>query len=87
MQQQSDLPLISVYMPTFNRVDMVQRAIRSVLAQDYPHLELLVVDDASTDTTWDTLNRIYADEPRVRLFRQEKGQGACAARNLAIAEA
>jgi glycosyltransferase involved in cell wall biosynthesis len=51
VQQQSDLPLISVYMPTFNRVDMVQRAIRSVLAQDYPHLELLVVDDASTDTT------------------------------------
>jgi glycosyltransferase involved in cell wall biosynthesis len=87
VQQQPALPLISVYMPTFNRVDMVQRAIRSVLAQDYPHLELLVVDDASTDATWDTLNRVYADEPRVRLFRQEKGQGACAARNLAIAEA
>lgn len=66
---------------------MVRRAIASVLQQDYPCLELLVVDDASTDSTWATLNRLYSDEPRVRLFRQDKGQGACAARNLAITQA
>lgn len=77
-------PLISVYMPTYNRSQMVQRAIASVLAQDYPHYELLIVDDCSKDDTWQVLNQLYGDNPKIRLFRQEKGQGACAARNLAI---
>ncbi|MFC4656655.1 MULTISPECIES: glycosyltransferase [Rheinheimera] len=83
----TELPLISVYMPTYNRAEMSQRAIDSVLAQDYPNLELLVVDDASRDDTWAVLNQRYGTDPRVRLFRQASGQGACAARNLAIAEA
>lgn len=77
-------PLISVYMPTFNRSQMVQRAVASVLSQDYPHFELLIVDDCSSDDTWEVLNRLYGQDSRIRLFRQEKGQGACAARNLAI---
>lgn len=77
-------PLISVYMPTFNRSQMMQRAVASVLAQDYPNFELLIVDDCSSDDTWEVLNRLYGEDNRIRLFRQEKGQGACAARNLAI---
>lgn len=84
---QQQLPLISVYMPTFNRVNMAIRAIESVLAQDYPNLELLVVDDASSDDTWQVLTNKYVNDDRVRLFRQATGQGACAARNRAIAEA
>lgn len=82
-----EFPLISVYMPTFNRVNMAIRAIESVLAQDYPNIELLVVDDASTDDTWQVLTNKYIDDDRVRLFRQATGQGACAARNRAIGEA
>lgn len=77
-------PLISVYMPTFNRSQMMQRAVASVLAQDYPNFELLIVDDCSSDDTWEVLNRLYGENSRIRLFRQDKGQGACAARNLAI---
>jgi glycosyltransferase involved in cell wall biosynthesis len=77
-------PLISVYMPTYNRSAMMQRAVNSVLAQDYPNFELLIVDDCSPDDTWQVLNQLYAEHPQIRLFRQEKGQGACAARNLAI---
>ncbi len=78
------LPLISVYMPTYNRSSMMHRAIASVLAQDYANFELLIVDDCSSDDTWQVLNQTYADHPQIRLFRQERGQGACAARNLAI---
>lgn len=77
-------PLISVYMPTYNRSQMMQRAVASVLAQDYPHFELLIVDDCSSDDTWQVLQSLYGQHPKIRLFRQEKGQGACAARNLAI---
>ena len=83
----SHFPLISVYMPTYNRVNMAIRAIESVLAQDYPHIELLVVDDASSDDTWQVLTNKYVNDERVRLFRQTTGQGACAARNRAIGEA
>ncbi|NRQ42170.1 glycosyltransferase [Rheinheimera sp. YQF-2] len=81
------LPLISVYMPTFNRVQMAIRAIESVLAQDYSNIELLVVDDASTDDTWAVLTNKYINDERIRFFRQASGQGACAARNRAITEA
>ena len=80
-------PLISVYMPTYNRVEMAIRAIESVLNQDYPNIELLVVDDASSDDTWHVLNNRYINDQRVRLFRQASGKGACAARNRAIGEA
>ncbi|MAD73972.1 MAG: glycosyl transferase [Rheinheimera sp.] len=84
MSAKQDWPLISVYMPTYNRVQMAIRAIDSVLAQDYPHFELLVVDDASKDDTWVTLTNKYGNDDRVRFFRQSEGKGACAARNLAI---
>ncbi len=83
----SNFPLISVYMPTYNRVQMAIRAIESVLAQDYPNLELLVVDDASSDDTWQVLTNKYINDERIRFFRQSSGQGACAARNRAISEA
>ncbi len=83
----SNFPLISVYMPTYNRVQMAIRAIESVLAQDYPKLELLVVDDASSDDTWQVLTNKYINDERIRFFRQSTGQGACAARNRAISEA
>ncbi|MDX3773499.1 glycosyltransferase [Chromatiaceae bacterium AAb-1] len=86
-RNEQSMPLISVYMPTYNRVEMAVRAIESVLAQDYPNLELLVVDDASTDNTWTVLTNKYINDDRVRFFRQNPGQGACAARNRAITEA
>ncbi|VVT52542.1 Colanic acid biosynthesis glycosyl transferase WcaA [Kosakonia radicincitans] len=41
-------PLISIYMPTWNRQQLAIRAIKSVLRQDYPHWEMIVVDDCST---------------------------------------
>lgn len=77
-------PLITVYMPTYNRAQMACRAIDSVLAQDYPNFELIVVDDASKDDTIEVLTARYGSDNRVTLLRQETGQGACAARNRAI---
>ena len=44
-------PLVSIVIPTFNRRDQVLRALESVAKQSYPHLEAIVVDDASTDGT------------------------------------
>jgi glycosyltransferase involved in cell wall biosynthesis len=78
-------PLVSVYMPTHNRRPLVERAVFSVLNQTYPNFELLVVDDGSSDDTWDYLCSI--DDSRVKVFRNDVPVGACAARNRAISEA
>lgn len=75
-------PITSVVLPSYNRAHLIGRAIRSVLAQTYPHLELIVVDDCSTDNT-EELVRGMAD-PRVRFVRQAEHMGAPATRNTGI---
>lgn len=76
-------PLVSVVIPTCNRAMLLERAIRSVLGQSYANLELIVIDDASTDTTPELVRRF--DDPRFRYFRMEHNQGAAGARNAAVA--
>ena len=83
----NERPLVSVYLPTRNRAASVERAIRSVLQQDYPRFELLVVDDASTDDTAALLDRLSSGDARLRFFRQREPRGAGVARNVAIREA
>lgn len=82
--------LVSVYIPTRNRAQLVSRAITSVLNQTYRNVELLVVDDASEDDTADTVRRLItasAGRTEISYIRLERKSGACAARNLAIAAA
>lgn len=78
--------LISVVIPTYNRKELLVRAVNSVLNQTWKDLEVLVVDDASTDGTEACLREQVTD-PRVRYLRQERQQGACAARNRGVEEA
>lgn len=77
--------MISVILPTYNRRELLPRAINSVLEQTYGDLELIVVDDASTDGTHEVMAEIT--DPRVRYIRQKQNKGACAARNAGIREA
>ncbi len=80
-----DLPDASVVIPVFNRPEAVVRAIRSVLDQPGVALELIVVDDASTDGTAAAVEAM--DDPRLRLLRQPENRGVAAARNRGIREA
>ena len=64
-------PLVSVIIATYNMAQYLRQAIDSILAQDYPNLELIIVDDGSTDQTRDILES-YADEPRI-LYGEDKG--------------
>lgn len=79
--------LVSIYMPTHNRVQLLPRAVQSVLNQTYQHIELIIVDDGSTDNTWQYLNELAVCNSKVKVFRHEKALGACAARNLALKHA
>ena len=73
---------VSVIIPTYNRRELVQRAIDSVLAQTHPVDEILVVDDGSTDGTGEALRARYGE--RIRYHRQDNA-GVSAARNTGMA--
>ena len=75
-------PLVSVLMTAYNREDYIAEAIESVLAQTMQGLELVIVDDGSTDHTVDIARR-YTDDPRVRLHFNEKNLGDYPNRNRA----
>jgi glycosyltransferase involved in cell wall biosynthesis len=80
-------PLITVYIPTFNRSALVLRAVESVLNQSYSKVEVIVVDDGSSDDTVRIVEELSSRDNRVRLFKNERSKGACGARNTAIEHA
>ena len=77
-------PLVSVIIPTFNGAHFLPDAIASVLRQHYPALEIIVVDDASSDEIEVAVQALPVD---VRFFRQEYNMGPAAARNRGIKDA
>jgi glycosyltransferase involved in cell wall biosynthesis len=79
------MPRVSVIIPTHNRAALVGRAAISALAQTFTDLEVLIVDDASSDGTGEAVLKI--GDPRVRYVRHETNRGVSAARNTAIAGA
>lgn len=76
-------PLVSIVLPVRNRPTTIAAAIESVVAQQYRDWELLVVDDGSTDSTPEIVERYAAADHRVVLIRATAG-GVCAARNAGL---
>jgi glycosyltransferase involved in cell wall biosynthesis len=84
--ERADAPLVSVIIPTFNRSDVLPRALQSGLAQvDQKDIEFIVVDDASTDETAQVVAKI--GDPRIRYVRIEENVGGSGARNRGLWEA
>ncbi|MFL5907144.1 MAG: glycosyltransferase family 2 protein [Solirubrobacterales bacterium] len=78
-------PQVSVVLPTHNRSSMLRQALRCALDQEGVDLEVIVVDDGSTDDTPEVLERI--EDERLRVIRHERPQGVSNARNAAIESA
>ena len=81
---QSQLPLVSVLMTSYNVADYIEEAVTSVLRQTWPNLELIVVDDASTDATWSILQRLQRSVGNLRCRRLNSNLGTYFAKNHAL---
>ena len=76
-------PLVSAIITTHNRVDLLPRALDSVVVQTYPNIEIIVVDDGSTDETSSVVES-YQQEISINYIRLDDSVGACRARNTGI---
>ncbi|HEY8614649.1 glycosyltransferase family 2 protein [Phenylobacterium sp.] len=83
----AERPTVSVVTANYNGARYLAQAVRSVLDQTLASLELIVVDDCSTDGSVAVIEAAAAGDPRVRVFVQPKNGGPGAARNRALAEA
>ena len=75
-------PFINVIIPTFNRSEELKRALRSVFAQDYPHFDVWVIDDGSTDNTPQVIEE-FSTQKNLNYIKTEN-RGVSAARNTGI---
>lgn len=77
-------PLISVIMPAWNAETTIRKAAQSILDQTWRNLELLIVDDASTDRTWAEIQSIAAADTRVKAIRNKVNVGPYVSKNIAL---
>lgn len=81
-------PLVSIIIPLYNREDLVRETLDSVLAQTYPHWECIVVDDRSTDKSFEVAQSYAAKEQRFKVFqRHREPKGAPTCRNIGLDKA
>ncbi|SNB69452.1 MULTISPECIES: glycosyltransferase [unclassified Pseudomonas] len=78
---------ISVVMPAYNAQDFIETALRSLLAQSWSNLEIIVVDDCSTDATVERVSAMASEDARIVLLKHPMNRGAYAARNTALKHA
>lgn len=74
-------PTVSVVMPTYNRADLLPRAIESILTQTYDDFEFIIVDDGSNDNSWEILEAYAAIDSRIRVFYNDQNMGISFSRN------
>jgi len=82
-----EMPLVTIFIPTKNRFELFQRALLSAVAQTYPALQIIVVDDGSTELISGKNEALCKNYSNVNYIKNEKSVGAAAARNIAIAAA
>ena len=75
---------VSVIVPVYNKRGYFEQTMESIFAQDLPGKEIILVDDASTDGSGELCETLYSTRPDVRIFHQERNEGAGIARNVGL---
>lgn len=83
----NNFPSITIAFLAYNISEYVRPSLDCILNQTFKDFELLCIDDASTDGTWDILQEYAKRDNRIRLLRQKQNQGISVSRNLAVQEA
>ena len=86
VQKGASLPLITIIVPVYNILECLPRCVHSITAQTYTNLEILLVDDGSTDGTGALCDELATEDDRIRVLHKENG-GSSSARNAGIAQA
>ncbi len=81
-----EYPLLSIIVPVYNIMEYLPRCVHSIMAQTYQNLEIILVDDGSTDGTGQLCDELAAEDARIKVLHKENG-GSSSARNLAIEQA
>ena len=71
----SNKPLISIILPSFNKEDIIMKSIRSIQNQSLKNIEIIIVDDCSTDNSSNIFTYLLKTDPRIRLFTHLKNMG------------
>jgi teichuronic acid biosynthesis glycosyltransferase TuaG len=82
-----DDQLVSIIVPAYKAAPYIRRTIESVIAQTYPHWEMLIADDCSPDDTREVVKQWSQRDPRVKLIALERNGGPAAARNASLQRA
>lgn len=83
----SNLPLISILIPVYNVEAFVQEAVLSICNQTYKNIEIIVVDDCSTDGTYNVVAELVKIDSRIKLFKNEKNSKIVKTLNFALEQA
>ena len=83
----TDGPKVSIILPAYNSETGIRIAIESILTQTWKNIELLIVDDCSTDRTKEVIQSYMEDDSRIRLFSTPQNSGPYVARNIALQNA
>lgn len=76
--------LVSIIMPVYNRNSVINRAITSIKNQTYKNWELIVIDDFSTDNTFEVISNLAKENKKISVYRNEKSKGISGARNTGL---
>lgn len=87
IEAMTDHPLVTVGIPAYNKAEHLKEALGSLLDQSYPHLEILISDDASLDETHQVCKQYAHKDPRIRYYRQESSLGIARNHNFLLEEA
>src|SRR5205085_161186 len=84
MIQGTEAPRLSVMVPNYNHGAYLPTALDAILQQSFPPSEIIVIDDGSTDNSWEVIKRYQASHPKLRAYRNERNLGIVPTLNRGI---